>query len=125
MVRRKSLDRCGFGSDDSSEFSTPPSLLQKREQRSQTPPPPEPQKGYKILVDNLTRNVHEDHLSEIFEPCGPILNIMIDKYHKTGISKGSAAIEFASLEQAHDAIKYMHEGQIDGNVIKCSLDCPP
>lgn len=122
MVRRKSLDRrSGFNSGDSSEFSTPPSLLQKREQRAQTPPPPSTKNVYKILVSNLTKNVHEDHLREIFESCGPFLNITIDRYPKTGISKGSAEIEFASLEQAHNAVNYMHEGQIDGNVISCTL----
>jgi RNA-binding protein with serine-rich domain 1 len=119
------LDRGGFDSDDSSEFSTPPSLLQKREQRAKTPPPPQPIKSYKIFVDNLTRNVHEDHLKEIFEPCGHTLDTKIDRYSKTGISKGSATVEFGSLEEATKAVEYMNEGQIDGNIIKCALiQCP-
>lgn len=69
-------------------------------------------------MSNLSRNVNEDHLREIFGNYGKVkeATLAIDK--AVGLPKGYAYIEFASERDAESAITHLHGGQIDGNAIK-------
>ena len=72
-----------------------------------------------ILVERLTKNVHTDHLNEIFGPYGTIKKIEFLKPGK-GVSfkVQRACIEFENIDQMEQAIVNMHEAQIDGNFIR-------
>ena len=71
----------------------------------------------KIFVCNLTKNVNEAHLREIFGTFG----------HVTNVSMGSGTtvtIEFSLQSEAEKATKYMNGGQIDGKRLRVSIMVP-
>ncbi len=72
----------------------------------------------RLVVSNLTRNVTDEHLREIFGEYGVLVSaqVQIDKEHK--LPMGYAYVEFEAQAAADKAIQYMHGGQVDGNVIK-------
>ena len=73
-----------------------------------------------LYIQGLTRNVNEGHLREIFS-LPPDANVSIERFHKTGISKGCARIMVPNKEMAHELINLMHGGIIDGQIIKVFL----
>ncbi|CEP10940.1 hypothetical protein [Parasitella parasitica] len=78
-----------------------------------------PEHLHSILVTNLTRNVKEDHIREIFGEFGKIsyLEFPINKLLKT--NKGKAYIDFETQDDADKAISYMDNAQLDGKRIAC------
>ncbi|CAK0894720.1 unnamed protein product, partial [Prorocentrum cordatum] len=71
-----------------------------------------------LSVSNLSRNVNQEHLKEIFGNYGKVKDatLAIDKV--VGLPKGYAYVEFSSEREADSAVSHLHGGQIDGNVIK-------
>lgn len=74
-----------------------------------------------VLVEGLSRNVTEEHMKEIFGQCGTIEKILLPLSPVTGASIGWARIMFAEEGMAQAAIRFMHHGQLDGNVLECSI----
>jgi RNA-binding protein with serine-rich domain 1 len=74
-----------------------------------------------ITVSKLTRNVQEEHLREIFGEYGTIRNIELEMIPKLKIHRGTAIIEYESMEEAEKAIDHMNGGQLDGNELVVSL----
>merc|ERR1719197_2101908 len=71
-----------------------------------------------LSVSNLTRNVNEEHLQEIFGLYGKVKETTLAVDKNVGLPKGYAYVEFSSERDAEKAITGLHGGQIDGNVIK-------
>lgn len=71
----------------------------------------------KVFVGNLTSNVQENHLKEIFDRCGNVIKIDIPFDKKLKRHKGFAYIQFERAEEAEKAITLMHKGQIDGQIV--------
>ena len=80
----------------------------------------EPQKAV-LHVRNLTRNVNEEHLREIFGNYGSIKNVELAVDALVQLPKGYAFIEFASVDLAKAAVQHMDGGQIDSNVVSVAL----
>ena len=81
-----------------------------------------PKKDYIIVVVyNITPNVTEKHLKEIFSNYGEIRGVYIPRKEKSFLKKDYAFIEFIKKENAEQAQLYMDEGQIDGRVIKVEI----
>jgi len=74
-----------------------------------------------IHVQNLTRNVKEGHLEEIFGHYGSVTKVNIEKDTRNGAPKGNATITFATNKDAEQAVIYMDGGQLDGRVLKVSF----
>jgi hypothetical protein len=74
-----------------------------------------------VLISNLTRNVGEEHIKEIFGTFGAVKahSLVLDERSK--VSRGIANVEFETLEQAQDAVAGMDGAQVDGNEIAVSL----
>lgn len=79
-----------------------------------------------IYVYNLTKNVSEKHLKEIFTCFGALktVNLLVEKEEnekeqKIKEFKGGryAKLEFETKEDAENAMEYMNGGQIDGKMI--------
>lgn len=69
-----------------------------------------------VHVSNLSYNVAECHLKEIFGTCGKIIDVQIARnQHEQSLRW--ALVTFEDEEMASDAIDYLHEGQIDGLTI--------
>ena len=82
-------------------------------------PSPKGQQATRLVVGNLTRNVTEEHVREIFSPYGKLMSVDLAIDATVNLPKGYAHIEYESREDAVKAIDFMNGGQIDGNVIRC------
>ena len=81
-----------------------------------------PKQEYIIaVVHNITPNVTEDHLKEIFSHFGEVKECFIPINKQTQLKKNYAFIEFTKLENAEKAQLYMDEGQIDGKIVQIEI----
>ncbi|EEC78362.1 hypothetical protein OsI_18120 [Oryza sativa Indica Group] len=98
---------------------------------SPPPPPPPPRKASPppestvLHVDHLSRNVNEDHLKEIFENYGEVVNVELSMDRVVNLPRGYGYVEFKNRADAEKALLYLDGGQIDGNVVKVRFALPP
>ncbi|CEL95798.1 unnamed protein product [Vitrella brassicaformis CCMP3155] len=71
-----------------------------------------------LNVSNLSRNVNDEHLKEIFGNYGDIKNVTIAVDKQVDLPKGYAYVEFDKRDAALEAKDMLNGGQIDGNPIK-------
>lgn len=71
----------------------------------------------KIYLGNLSYNVDEENVREIFEEVGQVSSVTIIKDKFTGKSRGFAFIEMPNEEEAQEAIKKFDGGKLDGKKI--------
>ncbi|RCI12096.1 hypothetical protein L249_0882 [Ophiocordyceps polyrhachis-furcata BCC 54312] len=83
-----------------------------------------PPTGTKIVVERLSKNVREAHLSEIFGHYGPIQDLDLPINRTFGTNRGTAYILYEHREDAEEAIANMHEGLIDGTTVNVSIVLP-
>lgn len=72
----------------------------------------------KLVVGNLTRNVTEDHIREIFSTYGAVRFVELAMDLRVNLPRGYAHVEYESREDAEKAIEHMNGGQIDGNTLR-------
>lgn len=67
----------------------------------------------KLFVRNLSYDLTEDELKEIFEAAGTVASVKIIKDRDTGRSKGFGFVEMSSPAEGEEAIKTLngYEGQ--------------
>ncbi len=70
-----------------------------------------------IYVGNLSFNMSETQLQELFEEYGPVksVNIVMDKY--TNRPRGFAFVEMENKEQGENAVHELHEASVDNRII--------
>lgn len=68
--------------------------------------------GYVIFVSNVHEEGQEEDLHEAFAEYGDIKNIFLNLDRRTGFVKGYALIEYATKEEALDAITNMNGREI-------------
>ena len=73
------------------------------------------------VIHNITPNVTEEHLKEIFSNFGEVKDCYIPINKQTQLKKNYAFIEFTKIENAEKAQLYMDEGQIDGKVVNVEI----
>ncbi|RCH92856.1 hypothetical protein CU098_000614, partial [Rhizopus stolonifer] len=78
-----------------------------------------PEHLHSVLVTNLTRNVKEDHVREIFSQFGKITHLEFPINKLLNTNKGKAYIDFETQEEADKAISYMDNAQLDGKRLAC------
>ncbi|KAJ1673136.1 hypothetical protein EV182_005814, partial [Spiromyces aspiralis] len=86
---------------------------------------PLPDPNATVVVRNLTKNVLEDHVSEIFGAYGEITRVTIPRAKKTNHRLDFAYVDYRYAKSAQKAIEHMHGGQIDGNVLAVVLRPSP
>ena len=72
----------------------------------------------KLVVGNLTRNVTEDHIREIFGTYGAVSSVELAMDRAVNLPRGFAHVEFEQRDDAEKALEYMNGGQLDGNVVR-------
>ena len=77
-----------------------------------------------VVIHNITPNVTETHLKEIFSNYGEVKEVFIPINNETLLKKNYAFIEFTTKENAEKAQLYMDEGQIDGKIVKVEILSP-
>ena len=77
-----------------------------------------------IYVGNLSYNMTENELRELFAGFGEVssVNLISDKY--TGQSKGFGFVEMPKQAEAEEAIKALNESAIQGRNIKVNQARP-
>jgi len=70
-----------------------------------------------LQVGNLTRNVKEAHLKEIFGNFGQVVAVHLAIDKDVDLPKGYGYVDFESRQEAEDALAHMNHGQMDGEVI--------
>ncbi|KAF9608523.1 hypothetical protein IFM89_009889 [Coptis chinensis] len=78
-----------------------------------------------LHVDQLTRNVNEGHLKEIFGNFGEVVSVDLSIDRAVNLSRGYGYVEFKMRADAEKALQYMDGAQIDGNVIQARFTLPP
>jgi RNA recognition motif-containing protein len=71
----------------------------------------------KLYVGNLPYDVTSDQLNEMFSKFGKVnlVDVITDKY--TNQSKGFGFVEMEKEKEAGDAIKKLHDSEVDGRKI--------
>lgn len=78
----------------------------------------------KLFIGNLSYNVTEDELRDVFSQYGEITDLKIITDRMSGRSKGIAFITYATEEQAQAAIEAMHNQEIDGRAVIVNVARP-
>ncbi|AFZ81567.1 RNA recognition motif domain-containing protein [Theileria equi strain WA] len=77
-----------------------------------------------VNVSPLTSNMTSEHILEIFGNFGKIRNLKIEDYQMEEGQSRRALVSFESSDSANEAISHLDKGEIDGVVVKVSLDPP-
>jgi RNA recognition motif-containing protein len=77
-----------------------------------------------IYVGNLSYEVTEDEVKDIFSPHGEISSLSIIKDKYSGQSKGFGFIEMPNQAEAEEAIKALNESELKGRNIKVNQAKP-
>jgi RNA recognition motif-containing protein len=72
----------------------------------------------KLYVGNLSYEVSEDELTQLFSQCGQVIGARIVKDRETGRSKGFGFVEMPNDEEARHAIDRMQGHDLKGRPLK-------
>lgn len=72
----------------------------------------------KIYVGNLSFNILEESLKEVFTKFGEVASCKLITDKETGRSKGFGFIEMATAQEAQDAISSLDGSDLDGRSMK-------
>ena len=78
----------------------------------------------KLFVGNLSWNVTDAQLNELFAPHGEVLSAQVIQDRATGRSKGFGFVEFSSQEAAEAAIAAINGKEIDGRRLNVNVAKP-
>ena len=78
----------------------------------------------RLFVGNLSYQTGENDLQDYFAQAGAVtsVNLMLDKM--TGKSRGFAFVEYASAEEAQNAIDQFHNKEFQGRAITVNVARP-
>ena len=81
--------------------------------------------GKKLYVGNLSYEVTESTLEEMFAPHGSVQSAQVIKDRDTGRSKGFGFVEMSSEQEAHTAINALNGQQSNGRSLTVNEAKPP
>ena len=70
--------------------------------------------GKRLFVGNLSWNITEDQLNDVFSEAGTVTSVKIVTDRETGRSRGFAFVEMSSDAETSNAIEMMHDKEVDG-----------
>ncbi len=77
-----------------------------------------------IYVGNLSYEITDDEVRDIFSPHGEISSVSIIKDKYSGQSKGFGFVEMPNQAEAEEAIKALNESDLKGRNIKVNQAKP-
>lgn len=78
----------------------------------------------KLFVGNLSFNVSEQRLQEIFEQAGEVTSVAIPLDRTTGRKRGFAFVEMKTQVAAEEAVKVLNGTDVDGRQIAVNPSQP-
>lgn len=70
-----------------------------------------------IYVSNLSYNLSDSDLQELFQPYGSITSAKVITDHDTGRSRGFGFVEMSNKDEAMNALTELNNAEVDGKVI--------
>lgn len=79
----------------------------------------------KLFVANISFSMTDEQLAELFADCGTVesAKVVLDKFNNNR-SRGFAFVEMSTAEEAQNAIKNLHDTEIEGRKIIVNLSKP-
>ncbi len=74
--------------------------------------------GKTVYVGNMSREITDDKLRELFAPHGEVIEVRVVTDHYTGRPRGFAFVDMATEEAARTAISELNEQTVDGRQLK-------
>ena len=71
-----------------------------------------------LYVGNLSYQVREEELKNLFGQFGEVTSIKIISDHETGRSKGFGFVEMANDDEARNAMQELNNSEVQGRQIK-------
>lgn len=78
----------------------------------------------KVFVANLSFGTTSDSLWTHFDQVATVLDAFV-KIGQDGRSRGQGIVTYASVEDAEEAIRVLHDSELDGRSILVKFDAPP
>jgi RNA recognition motif-containing protein len=78
----------------------------------------------KLFVGNLSYDVTEDQLRELFSQAGAVKDVMVIMDRGTGRSKGFGFVEMLTQVEAEKAIKLFNDHELDGRRLVVNIARP-
>lgn len=79
----------------------------------------------KLFVGNLSYNITEDALRDVFAEAGTVESVAIITDRMTGRPKGFGFVEMATEDEAQKAIAEIEGKEVDGRAISVNEARPP
>ncbi|KII61445.1 RNA-binding protein with serine-rich domain 1 [Thelohanellus kitauei] len=98
-----------------------PRRIEVRREKEDKPSRVQRGDGTLIHVSNITRNVRQSHLQEIFEIYGKIVEIDLPMMTDFNFPRGYARIRYEKSSEAKAAKEHMSGGQIDGQLVSVEV----
>ncbi len=76
--------------------------------------------GNKLYVGNLSFNVTEEALSDVFAQCGQVASVRIITDRDSGRSKGFGFVEMSDENEAQAAIEKFNGAELEGRALRIS-----
>ena len=77
-----------------------------------------------IYIGNLSYEITDDEVRDIFSPHGEVSSVSIIKDKYSGQSKGFGFVEMPNQAEAEEAIKTLNESELKGRNIKVNQAKP-
>src|SRR5215471_10436761 len=68
----------------------------------------------RIFVGNLNRDTTAEALTQLLSEAGNVVEVYLPADRETGAPRGFAFVQFATDENAADAIRLFHDRELDG-----------
>lgn len=78
----------------------------------------------KLFVRNLSFNINESELADLFAQHGEVVSARIANDRDTGRSRGFAFVEMGTQKSAEDAIRALDSTEFNGRVIHVAVSEP-
>ena len=75
----------------------------------------------KLFVGNISWNVDDAKLGEVFAAVGTVVEAVIIKDRQTGRSRGFGFVTMSSAEEAQKAVDELNQKDVDGRSITVSI----
>jgi len=83
-----------------------------------------PRQNATLYISNLPWQITEDHLAELFQAFGPVMEVRIIQDPATGQSRGYGFVELADAECASRAVAMLQGHELCGRALVISFAHP-
>ena len=113
----------GGGDDENRDQQQPPlpsgDVDERREERKSGPP--DISNLHSVKIDNLSFDLSQEEITDMFSPYGEIGDVYVPRNHYTQRMRGFAFVRYVEKQSADAAIDAMHEKEIAGRVIRVGM----